>query len=219
MSNSFGKVLVVFAATASVAFAAFAGAIRSGGPNWWAEIDDLGTDFYLNINPGEKTTYTLTHRQSGAAGRSSPVLAEVVTEAKAKQIAVAKEQLNKLSGEVEQLKPQIEAANAAAAVDEASLKQREDDLLKQLNEVSQQIARLNDDIIEKTADAQKIRSESQERREEVYRSRNQLELLRNDLFSTKVQRKNLEEESLRLKAILQRLERRKHQLSTPPASY
>lgn len=214
MLNSIGKVSVVFVAAASLAFAAFAAAMRNGGPNWAAEADELSTDFTLNVTPGDPITYSLTHRRTNVAGKTTPVLAEAVTEARAKQLTEARAELDRLTAEAARLKPLTEAANAASLADAEGLKKREAALMKQLDEVSQSISRINDEIIEKAGAAQKVRAEGQERREEVYRLQNQLELLRNDLYAAQVQRKNLEEEELRLKEILQRLERRQQQLKS-----
>ena len=127
---------------------------------------------------------------------------------------MGREELGKLTAEAERLKPLTAAANAAILADEAGLKVREDALVKQMDEISQSISRINDEIIEKAGVAQKIRAEGQERREEGFRLQNQLELLRDDLYAAQIQRKNLEEEELRLQEILQRLQRRKQQLSS-----
>ncbi len=213
MLNSFGKVFVVFVVTASLAFASFAAAMRNGGPNWPGEVTELGSDFVLGVTPGEQVTYTLTHRKSNTAGKTTPVLAEAVTEARTKQISEARSELDRLTKLAEEKKPLTVAADAAVAADKEGLKKREEALVKQLNEISESISRINEEIIEKVGEAQKIRSEGQERREEVYRLRNQVELLRNDLYAAQIQRKNLEEEEIRLTEILQRLERRKQQLS------
>lgn len=219
MLNTFGKVFVVFVATASLSFAAFTAAMRNGGPNWPSEVDELGTEFILTATPGDPVTYSLAHRRTNQAGKTSPVLAEVVTEARAKQITLAREELTKVTAEIERLKPLTEGANAAVSADEASLKAREDVLVGQLNAISEAISRLNEQIIEKTGEAQQVRLVGQERREEVYRLQNQLELLRDDLYAAQVQRKNLEEEELRLTDLLQRLERRRDQLAGNTADY
>jgi chromosome segregation ATPase len=212
--NEFGKICVVFVTAASLGFVAFAGALRSGGRNWQAEMDELGTDFLLNTTVGERTTYTLTHRRSNqAVSSNTKVLAEAVVAGKAKQVSEMRDEMNSLTKQTEDLKPLAEAALKAIAADEDALKRRGEALSRQLDQVMQQISRVNSQIIEAANEAQKIRSEGQERREEVYRLRNQLELLRNDLSVAQVQRKNLEEEEVRLREILQRLERRKQQLS------
>lgn len=210
--NTLGKVCVVFVAAASLAFAAFAAAMRNGGPNWESEADALGPDFVVTITPGDPPTYGVVYRPTNENVSSSKVLAEAVTAARAKQVAETRNKLTKLQELANQFKPQIELANAANAADEAGLKVREEALVRQLNEVSQAVQQLNDQIIEAAAKAQAIRAEGQERREEVYRQKNVLELARNDLYAAKEQRKNLEEEELRLKELLQRLERRRQQL-------
>jgi hypothetical protein len=83
----------------------------------------------------------------------------------------------------------------------------------QVEAVNAEIARISDEILAAVNEVQRIRALGQERREEGYRLKNQLELLRNDLSVATTQRKSLEEEELRLKEILQRLERRNRQLT------
>jgi chromosome segregation ATPase len=211
--NNFGKVCVVFVTAASLGFVAFAGAMRSGGRNWMAEASDLGPDYALAITTGDKTNYGITYRKTNQSVSNSPILAEAVVAAKGKQVSEAREEMAKLNKMADDLKPVSEAAVKAVAEDEKGLKLREQALMKQLEELTQEITRINGQIIEAANEAQKIRVEGQERREEVYRLRNQLELLRNDLSVAKLQRKNLEEEEVRLREVLDRLERRQRQLA------
>ncbi len=210
--NEFGKVCVVFVTAASLAFVAFVGAMRSGGRNWQLEADQMD-DFVLNVTPGEKTKYGMNNRRTGEpVGSESTILPEVVVAAKAKQVANIRKETTDLTEAAAQLKPGTEFAVAAVTADEKGLAVRLESLQKQYDEVSQRIAQVNTQIIEAANEAQKIRAEGQERREEVYRQQNQLELLRDDLFAAKVQRKNLEEEEVRLQEILSRLDRRRQQL-------
>lgn len=218
--NSFGKVCVVFVTASSLAFVAFAGAMRSGGRNWPAEAQAISNDYTLTITQGEQgTSYSMAQRRTNAnVGSASPVLPDVVTQASAKRVSTARDELTKLTADADSYKPKTEAALAAAVADEAGIKKREAALNQQLDEVAAQIAKTNDQIIETANEIQKIRNEGQERREEVYRLTNVLELLRNDLFAAQAQRKNLQEEEVRLREILQRLERRNQQLSGQPAA-
>lgn len=211
--NEFGKICVVFVTAASLAFVAFTGAMRSGGRNWQAEADELGPDYILTITPGDKTSYSITHRPKNKAIPQSPLLSEVVVKAREMQVAEAEAEIKKWNDLTQEIKPKTEAILAAITADEQGLTVRQNAMTKQLEAVNQEIARINTQINDAALEAQKIRSEGQERREEVYRLRNQLELLRNDLFVAQVQRQNLEEEEIRLREILQRLERRQQQLA------
>lgn len=217
--NQFGKICVVFVTASSLAFVAFAAAMRNGGRNWPAEAEEIRAEFVMNVTPydpatGAKAKYAMTHRRSGAPVGTSEVLAEVVVKSRQKQISVANEEITKLTTETEAMKKDAEAAVAASAADEIGLQEREKLVMAQLDDMSQKLVDINTQIVDATNQAQKIRSVGQERREEGYRLKNQLELLRNDLFAAQVQRKNLEEEELRLKEIRARLERRRQQLSS-----
>lgn len=217
MTNTLGRIAVVFIAAASLGFVAFAGAMRNGGRNWEAEADALREDFILNTTPGDIPSYSITHRRSGQNVSTSPILAEAVTKAWEKRAGETRDQLAKLNEQAEKLKPAIEAAQKATDDDEQGLKFREEALSKQLADVTAEISRINTQIISKGNEVQQIRIEGQDRREEAYRLRNQLELLRDDLYVAQVQRKNLEEEEIRLQDLLQRLERRQRQLSSRTA--
>lgn len=215
--NEFGKVCVVFLTAASLAFVAFAGALRTGGRNWQAEADELTNDFSLTITSGEKTSYAMAERNPPVGGNAfsanSTVLPEVVTKAKAQQVKVANDRLAELTKSRTDLEPLTKAALEAIAADEQGLKAREQALVAQLDAVNAEIARISDEILAAVNEVRRIRALGQERREEGYRLKNQLELLRNDLAVATTQRKSLEEEELRLKEILQRLERRNRQLT------
>lgn len=211
--NEFGKICVVFVTAASLAFMAFAGAMRSGGKDWLAEADELGEDFILNVTPGDKTSYSITYRPSGENLGNSTVLAEVVTKAWAKKVAVTRERMTKLTDQAAAITPDTDAKLKAIESDKQGLEIRIKAMTQQLDQVNAAIAKINTDINDAALEVQRIRLEGQERREEGYRLRNQLELLRNDLYVAQVQRKNLEDEELRLREILRRLERRKQQLS------
>lgn len=211
--NEFGKVCVVFVTAASLAFMAFAGAMRSGGKDWQAEADELGEDFILNVTPGDKTSYAITYRKTGENLGNSTVLAEVVTKAWAKKASEARARLTELNDKATAIAPDTDAKLKAIEADKQGLQVRIDAMTKQLDEVNQAIAQVNGQINDAALEVQRIRLEGQERREEGYRLRNQLELLRNDLYVAQVQRKNLEDEELRLREILRRLERRQQQLS------
>lgn len=211
--NEFGKICVVFVTAASLAFMAFAGAMRSGGKDWQAEADELGEDFILNIIPGDKTSYAITYRPNGESLGKSEVLAEVVTKAWAKKVTVTRDQLKKLTDEAAAIQPDTDAKILAIEADKQGLAARIQVMTQQLEQVNEAIANVNAEINDAALEVQQIRLEGQERREEGYRLRNQLELLRNDLYVAQVQRKNLEDEELRLREILRRLERRKQQLS------
>ncbi len=216
--NDFGKICVVFVTAASLAFVAFAGAMRTGGRNWLAEADEISDQYTLSITPGDTYSYAITERRTAKQIGTSKVLAEVVTKARADQASTVRNQLNDLNQRREALEPQTAAAAAAIVADEAGLKQREAALVQQVEDVHQEIARISEDILAAVNEVQRIRSLGQERREEGYRLKNQLELLRNDLHAATVQRKNLQEEELRLKETLQRLERRNRQLAEATGS-
>lgn len=212
--NTASRICIVFAAAASLTFMAFAGAMRSGGGNWLAEAESIGPDYVLNINQSEQgTEYRISHRTGPDVKRSNN-LAEVVVAARQKQVAEVRKKLTELRDLASRLEPQVADILQNIKADEVGLQLREKALVQQYNEVRAEIEQVNRDIVDKANEAQQIRSQGQERREETYQRKNQLELLRNDLFAAELQHRNLVEEEIRLKELLQRLERRHQQLQS-----
>ncbi len=220
--NSLGKILVVFVTTTSLGFAAFALSLVSGGPNWKGEAEsaEITDDFVITITAGEKPSYTVKTRRTGeAVGSSTPLLAEAVVAARARQLKDAKDQQTQLTQKIDQLKPVIANIKAMIPVDEAGVKARSETFEKQIDELNVAIKAATTDFTAKGGEIQQTRKTAQERREEGFRLKNQLELLRNDLFAAEKQQKALEDELVRAEENLKRLERREKQLKQQSGDY
>jgi hypothetical protein len=220
--NSLGKVMVVFVTASSLGFAAFALSLVTGGPNWKieAESEEFTNDFLLTVNPGEKPTYTLkTRRTEQAVGQTTRILAEVVVEGKKKQVADAKAEETRLSGEVARLKPIIEEMKALMPLDQEGLVSRAVALDKTLTQINDATKAASAEFTAKSIVIKQIHETAQERRDEAFRLKNQLELLRTDLFAAVAQQKVLEDELVRVEENLKRLERREQQLKKQVEPY
>lgn len=212
--NTLGRVLVVFTAAASLGFAAFAGALVSGGPNWRAEAaaPSFANDLALEERAGPPAQFTVKDRVTEQQIASSTLLPEVLVQGRQKQLQNAQTALTETNQKIEQLKPRIAELSGRIAVDLKAADMRLQLLQEQLRKVEEQTQAVTTQIQQKSVEAQSIRSEAEERRNEGLRLKNQLELLRNDLYAAQKQRDALADELVRLKEIDQRLARRNQQL-------
>lgn len=212
--NTLGRILVVFTAAASLGFAAFAGALVSGGPNWRAEAatPSFATDLALEERPGPPSQFTVKDRVTEQQIASSTLLAEVLVQGRLKQVQNAQAALTETNQKIEQFKPLITEATIRIAADLKGADARLQILQEQLRQVEAQVQTVTTDIQQKSVEAQTIRADAEERRNEGLRLKNLLELLRNDLYAAGKQRDALADELVRLQEIEQRLSRRNQQL-------
>ncbi len=213
--NSLGKVLVVFVTAFSLAFAAFALSLVSGGPNWKGESEssELTNDFVFTMTPGEKPTYSVKVRQTDAPVQANtPLLAEAVVQARKRQLDDATKLKGELTQKIEQIKPVIAQIQSLIDPDTAGVKARSDAYEQQLEQLNAAKQAASAELTAKSGEIQQTRKTGEERRDEAFRLRNQLELLRNDLFTATEQQKVLEDELIRAEENLRRLERRATQL-------
>lgn len=212
--NTLGRILVVFTAAASLGFAAFAGALVSGGPNWRAEAaaPSFSNDLALEERPGPPSQFSVKDRVTDQQIGSSTLLAEVLVQGRQKQAQNAQTELTEINQKIEQIKPRISEVAIRIAADLKGADGRLRILQEQLSQVEAQIQTVTTEIQQKSVDAQAIRADAEERRNEGLRLKNQLELLRNDLYAAGKQRDALADELVRLNEIEQRLSRRNQQL-------
>lgn len=209
----FAKLLVVFVAVASLGFAAFAGALRYGGPNWDELARAPGLYEKVTITRSDTGQYSGTMRVSGEQVGSSTNPAEVVTKAQAKVLGDLRTEMQDLSTQINNLTPQQTAVKDLIASDRRGLEQHAAIWTAQLQDLAQRIAKLTDELAAKGAEVKQLQDELIELRYEVLRLRNQLELLRDDLFAAEQQEQALKLELRRLQEDRLRLERRQQQLN------
>lgn len=214
--NTLGRILVVFTAAASLGFAAFAGALVSGGPNWRAEAANpsFAKDLAVEERAGPPSQFTVKERVTDQQIASSTLLPEVLVQGRQKQAQNAQAALTETNQKIEQLKPRITEATVRIAADLKGADARLQVLQEQLRQLEAQIQAVTTEIQQKSVEAQTIRADAEERRNEGLRLKNLLELLRNDLYAAGKQRDALADELVRLQEIEQRLNRRNQQLKS-----
>lgn len=211
------KILVVFVAAASLSFAAFAAAMRSGGANWEALAASSAISERVAIVRGDTGTYTATARVKGDQIASSMNLADVVLKSQARVLSDMRSELQDLQTRITTLGPQQQVVASVVEVDRAGLDRHLQVWDTQLKTLDEQLTQLTDRLSMTGAQAQQLQAELREMRFEVLRLRNQLELLRDDSFAANEQKLALESELLLLKESRMRLERRQQLLQSQAA--
>ncbi|WP_010582571.1 hypothetical protein [Schlesneria paludicola] len=213
--NTVAKILVVFVAASSLAFLAFAAALRNGGPDWKGEMrsPELQKEFVFSVENGDKTTYSVKHRRTDSSViDKTPVLAEAVLKARKRLDEETTKRLQELSPKPEQLQTTLKTVIEFVAADKKGVEAREQTLDERFQQLWADVQAVGVQFSELTLQTQDVLRVMQERREEVYRLVNQLELLRNDHFAAQVQQKYLEDELIRLEENQRKLESRQSQL-------
>jgi hypothetical protein len=212
--NKIAKPLVVFVAAGSLAFMAFAIALTAGGPDWDAisKSESFTRDFVLTVSTGEQTAYAVRHRRSDQQVSSSTVLAEVVVAALQRQAQDLQTQVQQIQQETERKVPLVPEIVRLKEQDEKALAARSDVLEQELTNLRTRESQMLAAQAEKSAETQSVMQVVVERRNEGFRMKNLLELLRTDAYVAQVQKKALDDELIRLKENVRRLEKRNQQL-------
>lgn len=211
MLQRLSKILVVFVATASVAFVGFALALNNAGPNWTAEAESL-TDYTFTYTPGENPTWVAKYRNDTQQLGPSPELGEVVVKA----YADAKQRNEKKTSDITPLIPPIVALTkqieTAVAQDTEGIRVRHEQLMADARKVDGEIAATGLEGDRNAEQAITIRTETERRRESVFRLRRELDQIENDHYFQLGQRQRLLDRLHQLEGIRLRLQQRNRQL-------
>ncbi|HEY0982878.1 MULTISPECIES: hypothetical protein [unclassified Schlesneria] len=213
--NTIGKILVVFVTASSLGFLAFVLALTYSGPDWKGEMRsaDLQKEFVFNAEAGEKTMYSVRHRRSDSEiPPKTPIIAEVVLNARKRLADDANKKLQELSPQVQPLTEFLELVKKSIPEDDAGVQMRLKTYEAHIQQLIAALKEVGDRFSEKTLETQDVMRLAQDRREESYRRANQLEILRNDKFSATEQLKALEDELTGLEENRARLQRRQNLL-------
>lgn len=215
--TNFGKIFVVLGAVVSMAFAAIAMAIVTGGPNWQAEMNSspLKDEFSFETKTSDNgaLTYNATFRKTGQSiGSPTSNPADVVLAARKKLKEDLAAQQQQVDQEIATVGPLPENTLKVIEVDSEAIREREQRWQTQLDQVNRALTASLDEFNEKAQELQELRRVGQERRDEGLRLANQLDLLRTDLFSLQKQAESLRQELTNLEDSRDRLARRNAQL-------
>ncbi|SFI53796.1 hypothetical protein [Planctomicrobium piriforme] len=181
--TKFGKLLAVFIAAASLAFAGFAIATVFGGPDWLQMTQAGYLDYYkFTQGPAPDFTWTATRIADGQTVATSKRLPEVLSKVLDEVATRQQTELQTLTEREPILQTRVESLEKAKASDEAALVEYETQLRARLAATRVQEAELATKIIAATNEAQKLENVTEARREDVIRLQQQINELRADEF-------------------------------------
>ncbi len=178
-----GKILAVFIAAASLAFAGFAIATVFGGPNW-VQMTDASYLKYYTFTRGGAPDYlwTATRVADNSQVASSKRLPEVLTRVLDEVAQKNQQELQELNDREPVLQARVEALDKAKAADQIGLESFEARQRERLATARAQEADLAKRILDATATAQKLEETTKARREDVLRLQQQIAELRADQY-------------------------------------
>lgn len=193
--TKFGKILAVFVATASLAFAGFAIATVFAGPNWLQMTEAGYLDYYkFARGPGPDYLWSATRIADGSQVASSKRLPEVISKVLDDVSQKNQQVLQTLNDREPLLQARVEALEKNKAADEKALQEYVDAQRARLEAVRKQEATLAAEIIAATNNASQLENQTAERRADVLRLKQQIEEVRADQFRLEAilkQQKNL----------------------------
>jgi|GEM_PF-2230579 len=208
-----GKLLAVFVAVTSLAFAGFATATWFGGPDWVVMTQaDYLAHYRFARGGAPDFIWTATRVTDGGQVASSKRLPEVLTKVMDEVTRNQQQQLQELSDREGLLKTRVETLEQAKASDEAALNTFETRLRERLAATRAQEADLSAKIIAATNEAQKLENVTAARRMDVLRLHQTVEELRADQFRLEAVRKQLESLLIQFEGDLARAQSREQTL-------
>ncbi|MHC4878550.1 MAG: hypothetical protein ACYTGL_19050 [Planctomycetota bacterium] len=211
MLNRLSKVLVVFVATASLAFMGFAFALNNAGPNWQAEAESLD-DYTFTFTPGENPTWSGTYRNDSQQVGTDRNLGAVVVKAYADAKRRNDEAAGAITPQIQPLKDRTTAITGFVAQDTVAIDKRHQQLLAEVTAIDEQIKSTGLDGDRFAEQAITIRTETDRRRESVFRLKRELDQIETDQYFQLGQRRRLLDRLHQLEGILLRLRQRHQQL-------
>jgi len=168
MVTKLSKVFVVFVTFASVTFAAVSLTISRSGPNWVAESQKL-TDYDFSLAAGENPTWSVKHRTTDQALKTSKVHPETIAAAYDDAKKRVDEELAKVTPKIQPLKDDIAQKQKMIDEDLKGLDLRREQLAKQLDDAHKQIVAISQETNRTNEETLKIRGDAERRRSDVYR--------------------------------------------------
>lgn len=214
--KNFSKILVIATVALALAFMAFAGVTALSGPNWTAESqapDLVDYQFTAEQSADGSETWKVVDRVSGeTVVPSAATLPDAIRQTRNKLKSDQQQRLNELNERITDRKADLAEAVALQEVDLKAIELREQQLQQELAAVQAQILATSDQAAEKSREAQAQHRDLVRRREEIFRLRSQLAEVRAELYRAKHQQALLEDQLIRVRGSIIRLENRNEQL-------
>lgn len=211
MITKLSKILVVFVAAASLAFAGFAIAVTNSGPNWVTESQTL-SDYEFTVTSGEQPTWSAKHRTSDKPVKSSRLHPEVIAEAYAQATTQINDETQKVTAQIQPLEENIKKSEARIGEDQEGLKARREQLLKLLDSVHQQIGNVSQEMKKANEENLKLRSIAEQRRSDAFRLIRNYQAIEADYYQLIQQKRRLLDMIYQMDGLRNRLEERAEDL-------
>jgi archaellum component FlaC len=216
------RVLAVLIAVLSVVFMGFAGVVSFGGPNWEAEAESLEGYTFLR-SEGQNPIWTATR----AADRQelstkSALLPEVLVAAIKDRTDLARQERDRLAGEIPTLEQQTKALAAMQEADVPALDAYYKTQNERLSQTHARIEAVSKDQETLAAEIRKVEDQLASRREDVFRLELEYQVLTADTERVKQNVAVVEEQIRLLEDELDKTQRRQRELDErgiPAAEY
>lgn len=187
-----GKILAVFVAAFSLAFAGFAIATVFGGPDWLQMTEKEYLKYYKFTRGGAPDyIWTATRIADGSQVATSKRLPEVITKVLDEVAQKKQQELQELSDREPNLQARVESLERAKAADEIGLAAFDARQRERLALARAQESELAAKIIAATNEAQRIENLTTARRGDVLRLQQNVGEIRADQFRLEEIRKQL----------------------------
>lgn len=211
MTTKISKIMVVFVTTASIAFLGIAIGLRNLGPNWLEETQNL-KDYSFTRSEGENPQWTATRRSGSQPPTTSASLANVIAKSYDAETRLNQEKVTEVSPQIQQLKDRITQLAALIEEDGKGIKQREEQLALELQNIGKQIQALSTDGERLATQAVDIRADAERTRESGMRLNRQRIQIETDQYRLTQQKRHLLDLVYQMDGVLQRLREREQQL-------
>ncbi len=212
----FAKLLAIFLAVASLAFAGFAIATWFGGPDWEGLLRaEVFKEYKITRGGAPDFIWTAVRSSDDGQVASSKKLPEVLVKVMDDALKIQQEELAKLTEREPQLQARVEILKKAEEQDQEALAAYETDLRTQLKAIRDEEVKVGGQVITATAEAQKLENVIVSRREDILRLKQQVEELRADQFRLLEIQKQLNNLLIQVQGDAQRAELRKELLAQP----
>lgn len=211
--TKFGKLLAIFVAVASLAFAGFAIATTFGGPDWPAMINrDYFAGYTFTRGGAPEYLWTATRSSDDGQVGSSRRLPEVLSKVMDDILQRQQQQLQALNEREPVLTQRIEQLEQAIAADQLALTTYETAIRERLQQTRQAEEQAAAQVIAATNEAQKLENIVESRREDILRLRQQVRELQADQFRLQEIQNQLQNLLIQVQGDLDRAAERAEQL-------
>ena len=202
-----GKILVVFIAFVSLAFAGFAILVFNAGPNW-QEVSGRIKDYKFSLAAGEIPTWSAVLAVGDVPIASDVNLAKVIDAVLADKLKRTEDKVADCESKIPPLTAELAKTTTANKADIPALEAYVVAERARLAAFQVELASLQSQVLAQTGVAQKLENVASARRDDVFRLSGQLEQIRADQVRLIALRRQLAEDLEQVIGNIERAEER-----------